>query len=228
MKLKQISLLTVIGLALSGCLGGTMDGMGSGQIQAMPHEKFPIQVSPVKEEMSLVVSPYAFAVSKYDKARVAEFASAYKRVGHGDIWIVAPEGSQNSASSIGAVAELSAVMVDRGLSREQIKMRSYHASGSDAPITIRFVRYTASTRPCGDWSRSVAFEPNNSTTANFGCASQSNLAVMVVDPHDLVQPRDMDPADAQRRMEVIGKYRAGESTGSARSDDESGTVSEVE
>ena len=227
--LKSTLTLAFVCLTLSGCLnGGNMDRMASGQSQAMPYQKFPIHVVPVKEEMSVVVSPYAFAVSLEDKKRVAAFTSAFKQVGHGEMWIVAPEGSENSASSIGAVAELSAVMVEQGLSRQEIKMRSYQASGSEAPITIRFVRFAAKTKPCGDWSRNVAFEPLNGSSPNFGCASQSNLATLVEDPLDLAKPRALDPADPARRVTVLGKYKAGEATGATRTDEESGNVSNVQ
>jgi pilus assembly protein CpaD len=47
---------------------------------------------------------------------------------------------------------------------------------------------------------------------NFGCASQRNLAAMVDNPADLVQPRAETPAYTMRRTTVVEKYRAGTST----------------
>jgi pilus assembly protein CpaD len=46
---------------------------------------------------------------------------------------------------------------------------------------------------------------------NLGCASQRNLAAMVANPSDLVQPRGETPAYAMRRTTVIEKYREGQS-----------------
>ena len=107
-------------------------------------------------------------------------------------------------------------------------MRSYRASGSDAPITLRFLRYKAETKPCGNWSKNVAKDAFNGSSPNFGCASQSNLAALVEDPLDLAKPREVDPADPARRATVLSKYRAGVSTGTVRTEEESGTVSDVE
>ena len=47
---------------------------------------------------------------------------------------------------------------------------------------------------------------------NLGCASQRNLAAMVDNPADLVQPRGETPAYTMRRTTVLDKYRQGEST----------------
>jgi pilus assembly protein CpaD len=46
---------------------------------------------------------------------------------------------------------------------------------------------------------------------NFGCATQRNLAAMVANPSDLVQPRGETPAYSARRSVALEKYRKGES-----------------
>ncbi len=45
---------------------------------------------------------------------------------------------------------------------------------------------------------------------NLGCATQRNLAAMVDNPSDLVQPRGESPAYSSRRSVAIDKYRKGE------------------
>jgi pilus assembly protein CpaD len=62
---------------------------------------------------------------------------------------------------------------------------------------------------------------------NFGCATQHNLAAMVADPRDLVAPRRVDAADAQRRMTVLDKYRKGQTTPAEKTAAQSGTVADV-
>ncbi|MFX5268131.1 CpaD family pilus assembly lipoprotein, partial [Acinetobacter baumannii] len=46
----------------------------------------------------------------------------------------------------------------------------------------------------------------------FGCASQRNLASMVEEPSDLVQPRAETPAYTMRRNAAFETYRKGAST----------------
>jgi pilus assembly protein CpaD len=47
---------------------------------------------------------------------------------------------------------------------------------------------------------------------NFGCASQRNLAAMIDNPSDLVQPRPETPAYTARRTTSFERYRQGNST----------------
>jgi pilus assembly protein CpaD len=48
---------------------------------------------------------------------------------------------------------------------------------------------------------------------NFGCATQRNLAAMVDNPADLVQPRGETPASEMRRTTVGAAYQQGKPTG---------------
>ena len=54
---------------------------------------------------------------------------------------------------------------------------------------------------------------------------QANLAAMIEDPNDLLQPRDMDPRDSGRRDTVMDLYRRGQVTHATRDPDERVTIS---
>ena len=72
--------------------------------------------------------------------------------------------------------------------------------------------------PCGLWPEDLGpsiknksyFE--NKPYYNFGCAYQRNMAAMVDNPADLVQPRSETPAYTSRRITAFEKYRKGTST----------------
>lgn len=229
-RISTVAVAVVAVLSLAACETSSMSaaqGVSSSRLPASV--KFPIQVVNEKDGITIVVKPHVFALSQDDKGRVAWLAETYKHVGHGDIWVVAPTGSANSAASIGAAAEIAKVMVDQGVKPTSIRMNSYQAAAADeeAPITVLYKRYNAYTAECGRWDSNVALTPMNGTSKNFGCTTQANLAAMVADPHDLIAPRDIDPADPARRTAVFGKYREGVSTSTERSSDESGIVSDV-
>jgi len=61
--------------------------------------------------------------------------------------------------------------------------------GQIAPGTVRVVvtRMNASVAACGDFSRVGDLEFAGSTSSNYGCATNANLAAMVADPADLVR-----------------------------------------
>jgi pilus assembly protein CpaD len=69
--------------------------------------------------------------------------------------------------------------------------------------------------PCGQWPQNLGPGQDSSYSENrpyynLGCASQRNLAAMVDNPADLVQPRGEQAGYTGRRTVAIEKYRKGE------------------
>lgn len=71
-------------------------------------------------------------------------------------------------------------------------------AGSGQAGTVRVVvsRSTASVPDCPDWRSTQEGNPNGTTSANYGCAVNSNLAAMIANPQDLVlgQPGSVSSA----------------------------------
>ncbi len=229
---SKYPLFVIVGLslALGGCSVGrsipTLNGPDEGLAY---YERFPIYVTKAREEVEIITPPHVFAISLEDKAAVQNLVASYKQVGQGSIKIVTPVDSPNEPASISAAAEITQVMIASGVDPHDIDVQAYLASSTDdkAPIIVRVERYKTATRPCGDWSETLNFNPDNAPFKNFGCATQSNLAAMVADPQDIAEPRELDAADPARRRTVFDKYRKGETTAVNRKDQESGTVSKV-
>jgi pilus assembly protein CpaD len=84
-----------------------------------------------------------------------------------------------------------------------------------ATIRLNYPKISAVAGPCGLWPEDLGpsikdksyFE--NKPYYNFGCAYQRNMAAMVDNPSDLVQPRTETPAYTPRRSEAFEKYRKG-------------------
>jgi pilus assembly protein CpaD len=106
-------------------------------------------------------------------------------------------------------------------------------TGGDDPLStadevkVTYIRYQAQTQACGDWSVNLADTAENKPSPNLGCATQHNLAAMIADPRDLVTPKPLEPDDAQRRLTVLDKYRKGETTVAAKTEEQSGAVTSV-
>lgn len=81
--------------------------------------------------------------------------------------------------------------------------------GQIAPGTIRVVvtRMTAGVPGCPDHSREYQPDFSASTTSNYGCSINSNLAVMVADPGDLVRgvpgAPASDPSTGSRAVKAL-------------------------
>ncbi|MHA6287506.1 CpaD family pilus assembly protein [Maricaulis sp. CAU 1757] len=159
---------------------------------------------------------------------LAAVADEYKARGHGQLVISYPQGGQNEAAAIDAIAEARSYFYERGIDWRAIAGGPYDARGqSNAAVIFSFIHYRAVAPDCDQGWENLAIEWDNQAHSRFGCATAANLAAMIADPRDLLAPRDMDPVDASRRQTVLDRYRAGESTASQRSDYESGAVSDV-
>lgn len=64
--------------------------------------------------------------------------------------------------------------------------------------------------PCPDWSQSQVHNYLNEHHSNFGCAVNSNSAVQLAYPQDLLQGHGTDSPDTATTVRVIERYRAGE------------------
>ncbi|THD34712.1 MAG: pilus assembly protein CpaD [Sphingomonas sp.] len=90
-----------------------------------------------------------------------------------------------------------------------------------APIAAGMARVVVSRSSarvpgCPDFSRTGTDEFEGSTTSNYGCATQANLAAMVADPLDLVRGQPgTETFDTKVSGKAIDTYRKADTTGKA-------------
>lgn len=77
-------------------------------------------------------------------------------------------------------------------------------------VDIVLERYLVTPPACPDWSRRTGVDYANKPHTNFGCATETNLGLMVADPRDLVRGRTLGPADGVHQAEGIVRYREGD------------------
>jgi pilus assembly protein CpaD len=92
---------------------------------------------------------------------------------------------------------------------------------------IRVPVWVADLPQCGSFDHQPTPDWSNTDTANFGCATQRNIGLMIQNPADLVRPRESTGRDANRAADVLDKYRKGMPTGSAKEEAPSSTASSV-
>jgi pilus assembly protein CpaD len=96
--------------------------------------------------------------------------------------------------------------------------------GEDAPVTPGYVnagtvrvivtRSSASVPGCPDWSAKSDTNLNNGTSANYGCATNSNIASMVADPEHLIQGANSTGRTVvMSSTKAIDSYRDAKPTG---------------
>jgi len=189
-----------------------------------PTEQFSITVSSAPDQ--ILLAPHASGVSDAQADALAALVNRWRDSGADTITIMAPAGGEGQAYH--ATAAIEATLEELGVSPDRIKLGGYNAGQRvGAPIAVGFKSYKAEGPQCGrDW-RDFTSSRNNDVNSNFGCATTANIAAMIANPADLLAPRQMDPADASRRENVVGKYRQGQITSSAKDPQANGAVSDA-
>lgn len=75
-------------------------------------------------------------------------------------------------------------------------------------VAVIVGRYIATPPNCPDWRKPANQNFQNSPSSNFGCATATNLALMVEDPADLLRGRPLGPGDAAGLVHGIQRYRS--------------------
>jgi pilus assembly protein CpaD len=76
-------------------------------------------------------------------------------------------------------------------------------------VALHVERYVVTPPACPNWSKPSGGDPTNTVSSNFGCATATNLGLMIANPRDLLSGRKPGPADAEPALRAIQNYRAG-------------------
>ena len=154
------------------------------------------------------------------RADVMGMAQTWLREGTGGITIDMPTGTPNARAAHETLREIQAMIAAAGVPPRAVAVRQYQPKDPRhmAAIRLNYPKISATAGPCGLWPDDLGASYKNSVWFdnkpyyNFGCATQRNLASMIDEPSDLVQPRAETPAYTTRRTTAFEKYRKGTST----------------
>jgi pilus assembly protein CpaD len=216
---------------LSGCYT-TKDTTAS--IPSDYRQRHPITIKETDHTVQVFVGSNRGGLNASQRADVLAFAQTWRKEATGGIIIDMPTGTPNQVAAEEAVREARAILAAAGVPPHAIAVRPYAPKNRIAVATLRinYPKITAEAGPCGLWPADLGatYEPEhfeNKPYWNLGCASQRNLAAMVDNPADLVQPRGESSTYTPRRNAVIDKYRQGQGTGTTYQNANKGMISEV-
>jgi len=214
-------------LGLPGCqTHGSKDVRGWVVTDAT--QQHPIIVDKREEVLDLAVPRGAYGLASSQRARTKHFLREYRQQGNGVLLIRAPSGSPNEVAAMRVLEDVRRVMRQEGVAHKASNVEPYFADGDPrAPIRVSYLRHVALPPECGSWPTNLAADPKSLPYPNLGCATQHNLAAMVANPNDLLEPRGMTPRSSERRDTIWNKYVKGEATVAEKAEEESGAVSEV-
>ena len=136
------------------------------------------------------------SLSKAERSEISRFLAEVD-IGYSDrVFIRGKTGSGNHQVAA----------VEKYLRKLKLRPEIVIARGAKRPVSVVVGRYLVTTPRCPDWSKQPGLDSANRRSSNFGCATTSNLGLMVADPGDLVHGQAMGPSDGQKGAKPINKY----------------------
>jgi pilus assembly protein CpaD len=224
--------------AIAGC-AATLAGCYTpqevtGSVASDVRQRHPIVLSEAPRTVELFIGEKRGTLNGAQRAQVLAFAHEWRREATGGILVDVPAASSNAIAAANAAAEVRSILSAAGVPPQAIELRENRPSNPAKLATVRlhYPRVTADAGPCGLWPQDLGPTYDrehweNRQYWNFGCAQQRNLAAMVENPTDLVQPRSEVPPYTGRRTTVLDKYHRGESTGTTYTDGNKGKLSDL-
>ncbi len=195
---------------LSGCAGWPGHSVTVGAVPDDYRTNHPIIVAEKERTVDLAVASGDRKLTTSMREVVRGAAQNYRSSSSGAIRIMIPVGSVNAGAASVLSTQVADVLRKEGVPGDRILSSPYQVNSPEdaAPIRIAFMAITASTGECGRWPEDLLADTSeNKHWANFGCATQNNLAAQIANPGDLIAPRGMTAIDAERRSTVIEDYR---------------------
>jgi pilus assembly protein CpaD len=182
--------------------------------------RHPIAIQEADQSIVVFVGHARGGLSTPQRADVMGLAQNWLREGTGAITADLPTDTVNARAAAESLREIQALLASAGVPPRGINVRRYTPQDPRQMATIRlsYPKISAVAGPCGLWPDDLGSSIKNKSYFenkpyhNYGCAYQRNMAAMVDNPADMVQPRPETPAYTTRRSTAFDKYGKGTPT----------------
>jgi len=182
--------------------------------------RHPIVIQEADRSVVIFVGHARGGLSAAQRADVIGLAQIWLREGTGAINADLPVDTPNARAAADSFREVRSLLAAAGVPPRGITVRRYHPEDPRqlAAIRLNYPKISATAGPCGLWPEDIGPSIKNKSYTenksyyNYGCAYQRNMAAMIDNPADLVQPRPETPAYTTRRTTAFEKYRKGTTT----------------
>jgi pilus assembly protein CpaD len=182
--------------------------------------RHPIAVHEADQSAVIFIGHARGGLSASQRADVMGLAQTWHQEATGPISADVPVDTPNARAAADSFREVQALLASAGVPPRGIIVRRYHPDDQRQMATIRlsYPKISAVAGPCGLWPEDIGPSIKNKgyyenkEYFNYGCAYQRNMAAMIDNPSDLVQPRPETPPYTVRRTEAFEKYRKGATT----------------
>jgi pilus assembly protein CpaD len=201
------ALLLTLGLA--GCASGR-EAIFDSNMPPNYEARHPIELTTSTESTAINAGVAGAGIGSFERAQVESFGQAFRADGEGALAIGIPVGSVNEKQAANSARTVRSILVEQGLPAKAIVYRPYRANaGADAPpLLLSYRRLRASVPSTCGIVDNLDNGADNVQYQDFGCSTQNNFAAQLANPNDLIMPRPMDKASAERRAKVLQDFNS--------------------
>ena len=196
-------------------------------------ERHPITLREGDRTVEIFVGRNRGGLTPAQRADVLAFAQQWRHEGTSGVIIDTPQAGASARAAADSMREVHSILAASGVPAKAVYVRGYRPGPAAlASIKLRYSKMMAEAGPCGVWPKDLGPSADgddfsNNPYWNLGCATQRNLASMVANPADLVQPRGETPSYEPRRSVAIEKWRTGTNPAGAYPDYDKGKISDL-
>lgn len=218
---SPLRLRALLALAAAAAISACAASGGTADLPRTPLTRYTLQVEPGLDRIALAVR--FDGLSTAQDAAVRDLTARWRSAGYGPLVIQAPDGSDPVA--LETAWRVHAALRASGAPEEAIVMTAYAAPDARAPVLVGYETIQARVVDCAREQGPREGRFSNQSSHGLGCAVTSNMAAQITNPRDIIQPRDMPPAETGRAATVFANYRQGTQTSAAQEELVAGRIS---
>jgi pilus assembly protein CpaD len=224
-----------LSVALGACKTASNDLVMAADVPDDVRLRHPIAIQEADRSIVVFVGRGRGGLSAAQRADVMYLGQTWMREGTGVISIDVPVSTPNARAAEDSLREIKSMLAAVGVPPRATNVRQYRPEDPRhmAAIRLNYPKISAVAGPCGLWPEDLGPSVHNKSYFenkpyyNFGCSNQRNLAAMIDNPSDLVQPRPETAAWAPRRAAAFDKYRKGTPTSTIYSESDKAKLSDT-
>ena len=175
-----------------------------------------IKIAESIERLELYARPDGLELSARDQFAVGQFLEGYRAGGDGPLYVNMPAGAMSDIDTQQARTLVRTMLAQAGVNPAALQTGEYQSMPhAPTPVIVSYRVLRAIPADCR-YMDDLRMTYNNQPSQSFGCSQNANLAAMVADPRQFLEPYATTTPNSQRRTVVYDKYIKGESTAAER------------
>lgn len=164
----------------------------------------PLKVDYVKLKHPTIFAAGSAKLAAGETEKLTAFLNDAQVTSDDHVYLEPASGDKLAAQRIGQLAH---ELTQRGIGASTLPPAPEGVAPNQLLVLVE--RYIVTPPSCPDWSKDPVSNHDNTPPSNFGCATVTNLGLMVADPRDLVIGRQLGPEVGDPALYAIERYQVG-------------------